>query len=401
MASLEIPNVDYPAYDFPRGMPNLEDLIAEKTSKTSGGIPGGIILDLFRKIICNHLQTALILETYTIPMYLFAAYSIKTPNDDKKKILAVSRDEMLHQGFVGNMISALGGTPRLYEYTPQFPRKLFYTELALDLKPASKDTIQLFVKVEAPEPTQIFLQQDTLLPNYGSIGKFYEGLEKVIKLADDFAKSHNLNLFLDTKSKQLDSSAKGLLFPITDLKTANDAIKLIVEQGEGSPGHVENSHYEAFKKMYDNYRIEYYDVVENIDSANHTNEKFHPVMVASDAAYSYLFLSIEKLWQYADRPGGPKRSDVITHNFHEAMRDVIRPIAIFLVQQKITSGVHAGKYAGPPFRRYNFPGQGTELEKLKRCIKAAVDAYPEESSLKDAQKVVDEDLIDLSLLTPA
>jgi len=61
------------------------------------------------------------------------------------------------------------------------------------------------------------------------------------------------------------------------------------------------------------------------------------------------------------------------------MSPVIGRLAQFLVKQKIPD---TSKYAGPPFRRHKF--EGNALIDLKSLMKKAVDAYPNESELKDA-----------------
>jgi hypothetical protein len=57
---------------------------------------------------------------------------------------------MLHLGLAGNILCAIGGTPKVYgnEYTPKFPVDIFYEEkVKLQLKPATKENIFTFVEV--------------------------------------------------------------------------------------------------------------------------------------------------------------------------------------------------------------------------------------------------------------
>ncbi|KAG8772122.1 hypothetical protein FRC19_001584 [Serendipita sp. 401] len=53
----------------------------------------------------NHLQAAVQLELMTIPAYLYAAYSVKSPLDVKRSILKVVKEEMLHLGLAGKHIT--------------------------------------------------------------------------------------------------------------------------------------------------------------------------------------------------------------------------------------------------------------------------------------------------------
>ena len=64
-------------------------------------------------------------------------------------ITGIAKDEMVHLGLAGNILCSIGGTPRLYGNTPEFPAELFYAKLKLNLKPASKETIGLFRDVRS------------------------------------------------------------------------------------------------------------------------------------------------------------------------------------------------------------------------------------------------------------
>jgi len=85
---------------------------------------------------------------------------------------------MLHLGLAGNILCAIGGTPRLSSTIPEFPAVLFDTKLNLTMKPATKETIGLFVAIEAPivkhEP---YSGIPEVLSTYKSIGDFYDGLQ--------------------------------------------------------------------------------------------------------------------------------------------------------------------------------------------------------------------------------
>lgn len=137
---------------------------APKAAPAWGGLPLDEALDVLK----NHLQTAVILELYTIPLYLYAAYSIKgsplstykiiskscTPrcfDDSTISVLFVDvvKQEMLHLGLAGNILCSIGGTPRVYgrEYTPQYPSEIFYEPIEMNLAPATKDTVHSFMKV--------------------------------------------------------------------------------------------------------------------------------------------------------------------------------------------------------------------------------------------------------------
>ncbi|KAF8343249.1 ferritin-like-domain-containing protein [Amanita rubescens] len=327
--------------------------------------------DALKIVLYDHLQTALVLEAYTIPI-----------------IIKIAKDEMFHLGLAGNMLCAIGGKPALYNSTPEFPSTLFSNNLTLTLAPATKETIKLFVDVEAPMPDGKEDLSVEVLPTYKSIGEFYEGLEILLLQADGILNFQGGSIFQpDSTKKQLDETVYGSLFSIKDARSALKALKRIVEEGEGCSTGTEISHWGIFKKIYENYDLTYYNVVENIDSKDYDSEqfKFYPVMVACDAAYSFLFLTLDKLWQTSDPE---ERKGIIDNNLKKSMRRVIGRLAQFLVKQQIPDTTPV-KYAGPPFRHHKF--EGNALADLKLWMKTAVDAYPdsENKDLKDAQAEVE------------
>jgi len=193
------------------------------------------------------------------------------------------------------------------------------------------------------------------------------------------------SLFQETSAdKQLDKTAFKKLFPITDPRSALRAVKTIVEQGEGSSQfESDGSHWAYFKKIHDGPDLDCYNVVENIDSKNYTNNTFYPVMVASDAAYSFLFLTLEKLWQITDPD---LRAQLVSKNLRGSMSRVIGRLAEFLVKQQIP-GTDPPQYAGPPFRRHKF--NGNTLADLKSWMTKASNAYPNDTDLQAAKSEVD------------
>lgn len=115
----------------------------------------------------EHLQTAVTVELYTLPIYLYAAYSIKDEGSQARKDIncestdtrwitqltkifpAVVKQEMLHLGLVGNILCAIGGTPKLYgeRFTPKFPFKIFRDDVEVHLDAATEGQIATFVRV--------------------------------------------------------------------------------------------------------------------------------------------------------------------------------------------------------------------------------------------------------------
>jgi len=67
------------------------------------------------------VKTGMIIELSTIPLYLYAMYSIKDKDSEagiyaRNKIRGVFRQEMLHLAAAGNLLSALEGSLDPYDF---------------------------------------------------------------------------------------------------------------------------------------------------------------------------------------------------------------------------------------------------------------------------------------------
>jgi siroheme synthase (precorrin-2 oxidase/ferrochelatase) len=112
-------------------------------------------------------------------------------------VAEVAKEEMLHLALASNTLYALGKPPTLYGQTfiPEFPSNILYTKIKMSLRDGRRENIQTFVDVCASTSTfigqvlttcsQIEAPSDTLedptyanvLPDYKSIGKFYEAIK--------------------------------------------------------------------------------------------------------------------------------------------------------------------------------------------------------------------------------
>jgi hypothetical protein len=130
------------------------------------------------------LQTAMRLEFSTIPPYLCAEWSIKTDKDPdgvRKKIHPIIVQEMYHFALAGNMLSAIGRTPKIAnpDFLPNYPtHKLpgdIYQDLAVDLQPLSEGQLEVFMQIEKPEfpPVEAAARLATAP---ATIGEFYTAL---------------------------------------------------------------------------------------------------------------------------------------------------------------------------------------------------------------------------------
>jgi len=227
----------------------------------------------------TQLHRAMQLEHATIPPYLMALYSLKPgSNLDAQNILRVIVvEEMLHLTLAANLLNAVGGLPDLTVdgFVPRYPAPLPDGETAftVNLAPFSPDTLETFLKIESPVPPapdaalrgtrrvlygalSSGLGSTTDEKRFATIGEFYRDIEATLnQLYEDMGPDR---LFTGAVDRQVTSnyyySGGGELFPVTDIASANRAIQLIVQQGEGYTESVhdaegEIAHYYRFYQL--------------------------------------------------------------------------------------------------------------------------------------------------------
>ncbi|MGC4043152.1 MAG: ferritin-like protein [Armatimonas sp.] len=190
------------------------------------------------------LQAAIELEFSTIPPYLAAEWSIKDSSRVADSIHEVVREEMLHFGLMCNLLTAIGGQPRLNEMdvVPRYPSELpggVQPGLVVPLQRLTTESAKLFMQIEFPEGGPIAL---TALATFTSIGEFYDAIQQAFD---------TLNPTLSS-----DRQLKGPL-GLSRLTTPDEvraAIDLIKHQGEGSDDSPEEkpgdlAHYYRFKEI--------------------------------------------------------------------------------------------------------------------------------------------------------
>ncbi|CAE6448181.1 unnamed protein product [Rhizoctonia solani] len=307
--------------------------------------------------------------------------------DDIRHIIG---QEMLHLVIAGNLLTAVRGRPQLYgeAYAPKYPSEILYEGVLMTLAPARPYQFENFVEVEQPVHDKIE-QDETLiktrtLAQYESIGEFYESLKDGLKklhtrIGDDIFDA-------DSAKRQWgenDGWFEGELSSITDLKTAEDKLSLIIEQGEGGPPLTGSkiagqSHYETFKRLSE-LNLKVHKLAPNPNTKQFEGrEKSYPAMLAFDAAYSYLLWTIETVWTYAGPDESKKQK--LRKNIGPLMFSTMKPLAKFLVHQDLQT--IKKKRAGPPFNLYIFSTSTSPLGELKAIISDAVAAYPDSAELK-------------------
>jgi len=302
----------------------------------------------------------MLIELTTIPLYLYAAYSIDVNPDDysnsgdassaaeaKMMIIHVVVQEMLHLSLGGNVLCSLDGYMDLYDFPiiPQFPGTILFEEVELNLDRASQENLMYFKEVEEPDPDKknsdfsvnLGAPMSGIVPNYLSIGDFYENLKMGLATLSDGHLGHNL----DYQFKQSDFPKLPGLDVIETLQDAQNALELITEQGEGG---VEvksgTSHYDIFSALSANppsWKV--YNVPENPKTSDYKGLGSPPnfpytLSLAFDAGYCYLLQNIQRVW---GRGGG----DVSLHNhlvqnMLGIMKLVMPSLADIILHQELT-----------------------------------------------------------------
>lgn len=222
------------------------------------------------------LAEAAAIEHNVMCSYLYGIWSLKNGEADgltaaqaeivtrwKSLLLGVAIEEMEHLTLVGNLTASIGGTP--YLSRPNFPIPAGYHPAGIDLELVgfSPALIDHAIFLERPEGIGMddapeFLHPDayahaaprhTIMPvtqDYNTIGHLYRGIYHGFEVL--CRRYGEANLFCGDAADQIGPADAPFseLTIVTDLASAWEAIETIVEQGEGAPGHSENSHYQRF-----------------------------------------------------------------------------------------------------------------------------------------------------------
>ncbi|WP_019888171.1 ferritin-like domain-containing protein [Streptomyces purpureus] len=183
------------------------------------------------------LQQAMMLELATLPPYLSAMWSIEPQSGDVfQAIRRIVFDEMSHLGLAGNMLTTIGGVPRLGDVhtVPKYPGQLpggVRPSLKVFLSGLTKESLELFAKIEEPDDPIAEARSHT------SIGAFYTAiLEAFQNHPELITGAHQLERRMEHHG------AGNSLAPLTSLADVEAAVDVIKEQGEGTSASPENPH---------------------------------------------------------------------------------------------------------------------------------------------------------------
>jgi hypothetical protein len=187
------------------------------------------------KELRKHLQTAIQIEWSTIPPYLCARWSLLDGHNELAATCVedVVMEEMLHLTLACNLLNAVGGEPQLIPHgqkglPPSYPTYLPHSDDAflVNLGPFSSDALETFRKIERPAR-----HPDPPEPgHWHTIAQFYKAVRDAFERLGP-------NIFTGQPGLQVDNSyyygGGGEAFAIDDLESAQKAMSVIVDEGEG------------------------------------------------------------------------------------------------------------------------------------------------------------------------
>lgn len=237
-----------------------------------------------REHLLHMLAEAAELEHNLLCSYLYAAFGLKRGVDEdlqphelaavqrwRAAIMGVCMEEMAHLAQVANLMVAVGSRPHFDR--PNLPVAPGYhpARIQVALAPFDLDTLRHFIFLERPEASPVqdsaaFAASEAVerhpetgvlmpsAPDYATIGEFYELLATGLAcLAGEIGESA---LFIGPAGNQMRAEDFGMeqLSVVTDLASAQQALQLIVEQGEGARSDAERSHFHVFCDIEREYR---------------------------------------------------------------------------------------------------------------------------------------------------
>lgn len=353
--------------------------------------PGQPIKDY--ETLVSHLQQAAQVEMSTIPMYLFAAYSIQTKGHNQwqpgisafRTIVAIAIEEMLHLCLVRNILVALGAGDRITfddrNFIPSYPSKMLHRvpDLELHLRPCSPELMRdVFCPLELPAKQDAPPQPG----QYETLGQFYQAIEDGLRYVDNAEGKQLWKYAKDSVAWQYQRAywnrdGGGEPIAITDLPTALEALKTVVEQGEGvdpgnatvpidpvnpTPGLDELSHYARFLRIEQG--IEPIGTVRDIVTDPRISDFKEPAAGLAklfNAAYCYTLAMLDKLYNLPATFTAEETSPryLLERTFVSAMSGLLYPIADLLMQTPATNPRQDGPStcAAPTFEFYDFAGE--------------------------------------------
>ena len=352
-----------------------------------------------REELVDALIEASELEHGILLQYLFAAYSLKKRADEglgprqqeavrrwEAALTAVARQEMAHLGCVCNLMSAIGGAPRLGR--PNFPQPAdrFYP-FEFRLQAYGDEALYRFICFELPQgdppPPPPESGRHAFAAAGGSLSDVvpdplsfdYLG-ELYGKIRDGFAIIPESTLFIGPRFAQDTDgwSNRFALRLVTNRQSAEAAIDAIVLEGEGAPGQRTPSHYSTFLAL----RRDLADqpepfvaarpVVTDPRTRSHpdapdtgtliTNERTRRVAESMNSVYLTVLLLLVQYYSFSGESQAQR--DALRLALRNLMSSVVRPLAEVLTELPVHED-DSGGTAGAPFEIYAEVQLATQL----------------------------------------
>jgi len=334
------------------------------------------------------------LEQGVLCEYLFALYSLKRDPQDglgSQQLAQVARwgqilskvaiQEMQHLALATNLLTALGAMPHLHR--PNFPIRCqwYPPDVRLALVPFGEAALRHFMYLERPdsidlEDAEAFAAICECLPltatpatlmaapqDYYTVGHLYRSIEHgFVRLVERYGEA---GVFIGPARAQASREVFGWpeLVAVTDLASAQAAIELIVEQGEGAGGDWREAHFGHFST-----------VLGEFLAATRADPDFSPARPAQpayvrrppdqpqatiisdpltaqvadlfDAAHQTMLQALCRCFLHSDETNEEVRTLVETAV--RLMAGVLRPLGSLLTTLPL-GPAHPGELAGPAF----------------------------------------------------
>ena len=284
----------------------------------------------------------------------------------------------------------------------------------------------IFPQVERPHVPEVSLSTTTVLPDYQSIGQFYESVREG-RVAPDCIMlppllTIGLGTFIGIEALCPEGPSACVLFrhnhdkqfgdteifkhsgpvTVTDRASGLAALEKIVVQGEGASPDDPDSHYNLFQRFVNEHETwKCHDYIEDPKTAKYDNDDtrlVHKVRLdilhgsgfnvnsrgqlslAFDALYCYLLQTIDRTWETSRDGVTAARREHLVANIRRIMI-VMSRLAELLVTQKLPGG----KSPAPCFEFYPPGGSPLSAEDLFTHLKAEISgAKTEAAKLGDA-----------------
>jgi hypothetical protein len=211
--------------------------IESASSSTTPSYAGISSLESLR----THLQWAIELEHSTLPPYMYALYSLDPSRNPEaaQVVLSVFVEEMLHLALAANLLNAVGGRPSLDapQMHPDNPTTLPHGDRSFEISlvPFGPEALELFLKIEQPARAGDLPESD----GYQTIGQFYQAIE--MGLCELTRELGEAAVFTGDPDRQVTNlilhHSSGRIVAVDGLASGLEALKEIVEQGEGLDDH--------------------------------------------------------------------------------------------------------------------------------------------------------------------